>query len=187
MNDLKPIETVYNGYRFRSRLEARWAVFFDVLNIQYEYELEGFELPEQAGRYLPDFWLPQHEIHVEVKPHHDLSRSDIRKLVLFAADGDSPTLLIVGSPTAEHMYLLGRGCLEGWHYFAEEYDNDEPLLRALFWEQVQPWAHVQFGYLPRLKGIQLLYRTVPPQGECAMESALVKAKQARFEHGRHGN
>lgn len=25
MTDLKPIETVYDGYRFRSRLEARWA------------------------------------------------------------------------------------------------------------------------------------------------------------------
>lgn len=23
--DIKPIETLYNGYRFRSRLEARWA------------------------------------------------------------------------------------------------------------------------------------------------------------------
>jgi hypothetical protein len=25
----KAIETHYKGYRFRSRLEARWAVFFD--------------------------------------------------------------------------------------------------------------------------------------------------------------
>ena len=24
----QPIETMYRGYRFRSRLEARWAVFF---------------------------------------------------------------------------------------------------------------------------------------------------------------
>lgn len=27
-NSIKPIETIYNGYHFRSRLEARWAVFF---------------------------------------------------------------------------------------------------------------------------------------------------------------
>jgi hypothetical protein len=38
--DIKPIETRYNGYRFRSRLEARWAVFFDTLGIEYQYELE---------------------------------------------------------------------------------------------------------------------------------------------------
>ena len=52
--DIKPIETVYNGYRFRSRLEARWAVFFDALGVEYEYEPEGFVLPS-GKRYLPDF------------------------------------------------------------------------------------------------------------------------------------
>lgn len=52
--DLKPIETIYNGYKFRSRLEARWAVFFDTLGVEYEYEPEGFELPS-GKRYLPDF------------------------------------------------------------------------------------------------------------------------------------
>ena len=47
---IKPIETIYNGYRFRSRLEARWAVFFDALNIQCLYETEGEELkPIQAA------------------------------------------------------------------------------------------------------------------------------------------
>lgn len=51
---IKAIETVYNGYRFRSRLEARWAVFFDALGVKYEYEPEGFELPSGQW-YLPDF------------------------------------------------------------------------------------------------------------------------------------
>jgi hypothetical protein len=60
------IETRYKGYRFRSRLEARWAVFFDALNIRYEYEKEGFNL-EEAGYYLPDFWLPELKIWLEVK------------------------------------------------------------------------------------------------------------------------
>ena len=54
---IKAIETRYKGYRFRSRLEARWAVFFDALCIEWEYEREGFVLP--YGPYLPDFWLPQ--------------------------------------------------------------------------------------------------------------------------------
>lgn len=64
---IKPIETHYKGYRFRSRLEARWAVFLDALGIRYEYEIEGYDLGE-AGWYLPDFWLPQQEIIVEIKP-----------------------------------------------------------------------------------------------------------------------
>jgi hypothetical protein len=62
---IKAIETVYNGYRFRSRLEARWAVFFDTLGIKYEYEKEGFDL--DGMWYLPDFWLPEQECYVEIK------------------------------------------------------------------------------------------------------------------------
>jgi hypothetical protein len=51
---MRAIETVWKGYRFRSRLEARWAVFFDALGINWEYEPEGFELSD-GTRYLPDF------------------------------------------------------------------------------------------------------------------------------------
>lgn len=50
------ITTHYAGHRFRSRLEARWAVTLDRLGIPWRYEPEGYELP--SGRYLPDFWLP---------------------------------------------------------------------------------------------------------------------------------
>ena len=48
------IETRYKGYRFRSRLEARWAVFFDKCGIRWEYEPEGFRTTEGI-LYLPDF------------------------------------------------------------------------------------------------------------------------------------
>jgi hypothetical protein len=63
---MKPIETQYHGHRFRSRLEARWAVFFDTLGIEYWYEHEGFDL--DGLWYLPDFWLPQYECWIEIKP-----------------------------------------------------------------------------------------------------------------------
>lgn len=32
-NDIKAIETEYDGHRFRSRLEARWAVFFNAVGL----------------------------------------------------------------------------------------------------------------------------------------------------------
>ncbi len=63
---IKPIETIYKGYRFRSRLEARWAVFFDALGIEYDYEPEGYEF-DDGTRYLPDFQLKDEDIFVEVK------------------------------------------------------------------------------------------------------------------------
>ena len=55
--EIKAIETIYNGRRYRSRLEARWAVFFDSLGIRFEYEPEGFVLSNGMA-YLPDFFLP---------------------------------------------------------------------------------------------------------------------------------
>lgn len=67
MAEIKPIETYYAGCRFRSRLEARWAVFFDALGIKWEYEPEGFET-KSGERYLPDFYLPNDKIYAEVKP-----------------------------------------------------------------------------------------------------------------------
>ncbi len=65
---LKPIETFYGGYVFRSRLEARWARFWDMLDIRYFYEHEGFALP--SGRYLPDFYLPDLNVWFEIKLQH---------------------------------------------------------------------------------------------------------------------
>ena len=66
---MKPIDTTYKGRLFRSRLEARWAVAFDSLGLQWDYEPEGFELSD-GTRYLPDFWLPDVNggCWIEVKP-----------------------------------------------------------------------------------------------------------------------
>lgn len=64
---VKAIETQYKGYRFRSRLEARWAVFFDAMGIEFQYEPEGFDLGDGI-LYLPDFWLPKDGLWIEIKP-----------------------------------------------------------------------------------------------------------------------
>lgn len=51
---VKSIDTEWKGFLFRSRLEARWAMFFDACGADWEYEPEGFEL-DNGLRYLPDF------------------------------------------------------------------------------------------------------------------------------------
>ena len=56
MSDITPIQTRYAGCLFRSRLEARWAVFFDHLGIPWRYEHQGYDLGSE-GPYLPDFLL----------------------------------------------------------------------------------------------------------------------------------
>lgn len=76
--DIKAIPTKYNGYTFRSRQEARWAVFFDYLGVEYEYEKEGFNLP--CGYYLPDFWIPEWKAWIEIKGKEP-TKKELEKLV----------------------------------------------------------------------------------------------------------
>jgi hypothetical protein len=88
------IETQYKGYRFRSRLEARWAVFFDALGIRWEYELEGFDLPD-AGRYLPDFYLPGSGVFFEVKGEKPTDDETLKAYVL-ARETGKPVVIACG-------------------------------------------------------------------------------------------
>lgn len=71
---LTALETRYAGRRFRSRTEARWAVFFDYAGIKWEYEPAAFNVTrrlepwnETTRGYLPDFFLPESGVFVEAK------------------------------------------------------------------------------------------------------------------------
>lgn len=85
---IKAIETQYNGYKFRSRLEARWAVFFDKMNIEWQYEAEGYEIAHEGKNwyYLPDFYLPKIGCHVEVKGSLDHLPPDYFHMIACAVD-----------------------------------------------------------------------------------------------------
>lgn len=109
--NIKAIETKYKGYRFRSRLEARWAVFFDALGIDWRYECDGFEkkqehedaqgnITEHPGlRYLPDFFLPDYGTWAEVKPTNEALRVESDWMEEFL-DYWSPLPNFTGSATA---------------------------------------------------------------------------------------
>ena len=104
---IKPIETMYAGIKFRSRLEARWAVFFDSLRLAWEYEPEGFDLGDGV-LYLPDFWLGKMRCWIEIKgddPNEDAcdkasrlaEKTGFKVFVFFGGHTmpDSPTLTAV--------------------------------------------------------------------------------------------
>ncbi len=61
MSTIAAIPTMYRGVQFRSRLEARWAAYFDLTAFKWAYE------PLDLKGYIPDF-LIEGEILVEVKP-----------------------------------------------------------------------------------------------------------------------
>lgn len=73
---IKAHPTTYAGVRFRSRLEARWAAFFDLAGWAWSYE------PIDLAGWSPDFAVTipcthsecpaGHALYVEVKPYTDL-------------------------------------------------------------------------------------------------------------------
>lgn len=57
------IQTIYRGIEYRSRLEARWAAFFDGIGWQHTYE------PFDGAGYIPDFLIHgERPLLIEIKP-----------------------------------------------------------------------------------------------------------------------
>lgn len=77
-------ETLYSGVTFRSRLEARWALFFDCVGWDWDYEPCLYKVARHMG-YLPDFYLPGFSLWVEVKGEFFLSRESIAKIAASVA------------------------------------------------------------------------------------------------------
>jgi hypothetical protein len=92
---IKAIPTKYKGVVFRSRLEARWAVYFDYFGIEWLYEFQGFQL--DSGCYLPDFWLPQVNHWAEVKPDKLTKLEELKIEDLVIGTGND-CLLLIGVP-----------------------------------------------------------------------------------------
>jgi hypothetical protein len=105
---IKAIPTTFGGIRFRSRLEARWAVFYSIIGVRYFYEYEGFQLP--SGWYLPDFWLPDLEVWVEIKASRP-TETEERKMSDLASATHHRTYIFSGS--------IGKGYVDD-----DEYKND---------------------------------------------------------------
>jgi len=169
---IKAIETVYRGWRFRSRLEARWAVFFDALGIAWEYEPEGYELSD-GSYYLPDFWLPTFNrgMFVEVKPTED---SDFSKAHLLAKDLAARVWLAWGTPAVRSYVVVdGRvnaGC-PMWDGLPNA-DQAEHENRMYAGPEYDPTT------MPETEWRRWIGETLP--------AAVEAARSARFEHGENG-
>jgi hypothetical protein len=79
MNEIKNIPTKYKGIEFRSRLEARWAYYWDLIGLEWMYEFEGFDLDGEW--YLPDFYIPKWG-YIEIKPEGGVTEDALRKATL---------------------------------------------------------------------------------------------------------
>jgi hypothetical protein len=95
---IKAIPTEYDGHHFRSRLEARWAVFFNMAGIGYRYELEGYKDTETGLCYLPDFYLPFERAWLEVKPFVPSPREEEKADLAARSPISHRCLVVEGDP-----------------------------------------------------------------------------------------
>lgn len=203
MSDIKPIPTYYAGYYFRSRLEARWAVFFHSLGVHWEYEPEGFQLPNGMN-YLPDFRVKCYgkrgsrecvpfDLWIEVKGH--MTQEDAVKVRLFAGehtvtktlDGKSwtestverPVLILHDIPDEE--CSSDSGALHAYDQMdgCDVYPFNYQLIDGDYFA-AYPAAHHGHFYL---WGDDSNY--INRDDVEAVEQAYRNARQARFEYGEH--
>lgn len=180
---IRPIETYYRGYHFRSRLEARWAVFLDTLGVEWEYEPEGFDMG--GLYYLPDFRVKCYGkrgkltddwfyLYIEVKGQ--MSGADASKINVFS--GGYPVLVVSRIPDENCCYdgeaLKAYKGMDGtdicpFNYSTIDYD----------WFAAFPAADAEGHFY--LAGDDCNY--IHPEDTDRIEKAYAAARQARFEFG----
>lgn len=163
---IRPIQTPYKGYLFRSRLEARWAVYFDSLKIDWEYEPEGFQLPNGEW-YLPDFWIPTIPhggytvagLWVEIKPR-PLNKKEIENLEALTKSSGHHGFALIGTPGkhAVHKFMH-----HGYNFITKHFSPEDGLVDY-------PLPHE-------------IYLNYDFSVEDMYINGVKAARSARFEHG----
>ena len=104
---MTPLQTTYNGVKYRSRTEARWAVFFESMGVKFIYEPEGYNL--DGVMYLVDFFVPDWNAYFEVKNSNRLSDDEIDKAKRLSAASGIWLVIVNGTPSAHEAALILRG------------------------------------------------------------------------------
>jgi len=204
---IQAIQTRYAGCMFRSRLEARWAVFFDELGIPWEYEPQGYTIgPDHDRRpYLPDFYLPELALWVEVKgkPLTDdelwlVCNSTVTHSGWGLPDGGGKILLLGGIPDVRDdvrvwhpLFQFHKGDIYRSHF---EFTADKRIEELFSFEWlILPWFDGD-GDVNRVHGSLSVGNPSPMLHEAwvfgpippLVRDAYAAARSARFEHGHSG-
>lgn len=137
--------TVYhhNGYRLRSYTELLWARVLDAADIFYLYEPDLIRVDD--GFYLPDFWLPNVGIYVEVKGGWP-TEEEVSKADAVMERTGREVFFLCGKPEADIDSLCNCGMYSrgpnGWH------SNISPSqLHRLVRDQlgIAPWLQIRLA------------------------------------------
>lgn len=146
--NIKAIPTEYNGTQYRSRTEARWAILFDLLGIEFEYERA--KVQTGISNYIPDFILPESKTIFEVKGSEP-TRVELERIAGLGIDSywNTTRIITTGGPssqlwavyrwtpsvTCQEHYLSQCGYCGKFGFFSKE-DTRHPT-------QMIPFEHYQ--------------------------------------------
>lgn len=174
---IKAIETRYGEHLFRSRLEARYAIFLDAIGEEWIYEPETYDLDGEW--YLPDFWLPRMKCFLEIKGPLP-NESEVSKCRKLQYHSGHAVILVHGLPNQNDAVWFAWDCGDSGGGIGEYYTK---------WGMVDgELTLVMRDYKPNR-----YYFTEEWKSACAttddwgameyVRDAVIQAKEARFEFG----
>jgi hypothetical protein len=190
---------VYSGTLFRSRAEARWAIFFDLMGWDWDYEPCHYQLG--TLNYLPDFYLPCTHTWVEVKGQTFLDAASMGKVASAAAGphpipvrdapyGPAAAVVLVGplpEPTVGrpvHQVVLPAGPgVAGLHRAVWEANGNVGLVDDKPWMTI-PATGAKVTRRPRRERVELILAPAAlPAGVFGrgLERAYALASTVRFD------
>jgi hypothetical protein len=140
-----PIETLYRGHRFRSRLEAKWAAFFDAAGWRWQYE------PLDLDGWIPDFVIFGGAMPFFVDVKSILERDPEIEAKIDRALGRARTHALTenadehADPTARSALMLAACPLEENGLFSSEWFLGWISTKSTFWD----WDQALFVGPPR--------------------------------------
>lgn len=107
VREVEAIETEYQGVKYRSRTEARWAVFLEHLGLNFNYENELVTL-SSGEKYLPDFFIYDFDAYFEIKPSNEnVVTEECTKARTLAKDEKNHSVwLAMGPPSSDQANIL---------------------------------------------------------------------------------
>lgn len=180
MGDLYvPVETTYNGYKFRSRTEARWAVWFDAVGLYYQYEIDGFDI--NGEWYLPDFFVPSLEGRVWEGGTPPIAGSWVEIKPKYPTAHEMDLLRGLKKKTTHHVYFfvgtpwIGEFKI-GWMPFGSEDFVFEEYRLPIHRDDEPPDCCAAGSACGIFMQLECVY-------DDRIREAFIFARQARWEHG----
>ena len=134
--NIKSKKTKYGDDLYESVIEARWAVFFDCLGIEYIYEPKCAEVETgcRVVRHKPDFLLPELSKYVEIKPSKPLGIENT-KAAAWSKDINDIIVLFNLNPPSEKLE-------NGWLFSWDEFSNLPEIHTLIYWCECPKCGHI---------------------------------------------